>query len=110
MTIDDYLKHVTPEQRTALNHIRSMVKRLVPDATEGISYGMPTMKYKGKYLIYFAAYKNHMSIHGSMKAVEDQIPAHLKSGKGTIQFTADRLVSDSIIREFVHNRVKEIEG
>lgn len=110
MTIDDYLKHVTPEQRTALNHIRSLVKRVVPEATEAISYGMPTLKYKGKYLIYFAAYKDHMSIHGSMTAIEDKLPEYVKSGKGTIQFTAEKLVPDSIIKEFVHYRVNEIEG
>lgn len=108
--IDDRLKDATPAQRAELLRIRDLVKKLVPDAEEVLSYGMPTLKYKGRYLIYLNAFKNHMSIFPG-SALTEELRAKLtgfKLSKGTIQFTEDNLVPDSIIEEIVNNRLKSI--
>lgn len=111
--IDDYLdKHATPPQRAELERIRQIAKRLVPDAEEVISYGIPTLKYKGKHLLYFAAFKNHMSVFpGSQLSEEIQNKLDLskfKVAKGTIQFTEANPLPESIIKELVMNRLEII--
>lgn len=107
-TIDEYLKHVKPKQKAELERVRKIIKKLVPDAEETISYGIPTFKYKGKYLIYFAAYKDHMSIFGSMEKVEDKLTGYELSHKGTLRFTEDNPVPEDIIGELVQGRMKEV--
>jgi uncharacterized protein YdhG (YjbR/CyaY superfamily) len=69
--IDNYLKEVQPSQRVELERIRRIVKGMVPDAEEVIGYGIPTLKYKGKNLIHFAAFKNHLSIFPHIRPDQD---------------------------------------
>jgi len=111
--IDDYLdKHATASQRKILGHIRSVAVKLVPEPEEVISYGIPTIKYKGKYVIYFAAFKNHLSIFPGA-ALTDELKAKLngfKVAKGTIQFTEDNPLPDEIIEEIVSMRLRIING
>lgn len=60
-TIDEYLDALDPVQRQALERIRSLVTRLVPEVTERISYRMPTLMYEGRALVYFTASKKRSS-------------------------------------------------
>ncbi len=109
IVIDEYLESTTPSQRAELEKIRQLVKQMVPDAEEVISYGIPTLKYKGKYLIHFAAFKNHMSVFPGPRteAIKDKLEGY-KLGKGTIQFTEDKPLPESIIKELVRSRLAEI--
>jgi uncharacterized protein YdhG (YjbR/CyaY superfamily) len=108
-SIDEYLTAVAPSQRSELQRIRSIVNKTVPEAEESISYDMPTFKYKGKRLIYFAAFKNHMSIYGSLGSLEDKLGAHKLSHKGTLQFTEKNPLPEQIIQEIVINKKTEID-
>lgn len=110
-TIDEYLENnATPVQKQALNHIRSYASSLIPDVEETISYGIPTLNYKGKYVIYFAAFKNHMSVFPGGTMAEDlssQLEGY-KIAKGTIRFTEDKPLPDSIIKYIVANRLNQL--
>ena len=108
--IDDYLKKVDSPQKEALERIRKIVSETAPEAVEVISYGMPAFKYEGKYLIGFAPFKNHMSIFPAsdpIEALKEKL-GEFKLSKGTIQFTIDKPVPQSIIKELVQLRVKNI--
>ncbi len=110
MTIEEYLKNVTLAQKAEFARIRKIVKRTVPEVEETISYGIPTFKYKGKYLLYFGAFKNHMSLFpGSylIDSMKDKLKG-FKVAKGTIQFTEDKTVPESIIKEIIQKRQAEI--
>lgn len=111
--IDDYLAdHATSSQKVILEHIRSVVLGMVPDAVETIGYGIPTLKYKEKNLIHFAAFKNHMSLFPTAQPIAElkQKLSAFATAKGTIQFTEDNLVPDSLIKQIVELRLNEIEG
>jgi uncharacterized protein YdhG (YjbR/CyaY superfamily) len=41
---DEVLGGFEPEQREALEHVVALVRRVVPEATEGRSYGLPTFR------------------------------------------------------------------
>lgn len=109
--IDDYLKNVAEPQKGELERVRNIVSKTVPEAEEAISYGMPGFKYKGKYLITFAAFKDHLSVFpGSnpTEAVSKKL-ADFKQSKGTIQFTIENPLPESIIVELVKIRVGDID-
>ncbi len=106
--IDSYLDKLNPGQRDSLERIRKIVKQTVPDAEETISYGMPTFKLKGKRLIYFAAYKDHMSIFGRLGSLEKKLGNYKLSHKGTLQFTEDNPIPESLIKEIITTRLKGI--
>ncbi len=109
-TIDEYLRHVEPLQNKELERVRKIIKEVAPDVEETISWGMPTFKYKGKNLIHFAAFKNHMSLFpGALRdEIKDKLEGYTLS-KGTIQFTVEHPLQESIIKELVRSRVAGID-
>ncbi|MFT3942734.1 MAG: DUF1801 domain-containing protein [Ancrocorticia sp.] len=110
-TVDEYLAAVDAPRREELERIRAFVKRLVPDAEETMSYGMPTLKYRGRALVYFTAAKKHMSFFPSSWAIEelkDRLSGY-KTTQHAIQFTLENPLSDQLIEDLVRVHVREIE-
>ena len=110
--IDDYLQNFPSAERAELERIRKIVHDVAPTADEVITYSMPGFKYKGKYLISFAAFKDHLSIFPGSDPV-GALKTTLKNnitGKGTIQFTLDAPLSDEVIREIVELCVARVEA
>lgn len=64
-TIDNYIASFPKEVQTQLKKIRSIILERAPDAVESISYGMLAYKTKGKPLVYFAAFKNHIGLYAT---------------------------------------------
>jgi uncharacterized protein YdhG (YjbR/CyaY superfamily) len=61
-TIDGYLAGLTPENRAALQKVRRAIHAAAPVAEEGISYGIPAFRLKGKLIAGFKAAANHAHI------------------------------------------------
>jgi uncharacterized protein YdhG (YjbR/CyaY superfamily) len=111
-TIDGYLATLPPEEKAALSKIRRMVKASAPQATETISYGMPTFEYHG-HLVAFAAFKKHLSLFTMSGAYIEQHESELANyevSKGTIHFTADKPIPQSLVRKVVKDRMRENEA
>ena len=106
-TIEEYFKNATTSQKAEYERIRKIVKEIVPEAEESISYGIPTFKYKTRPLIYFGAYPNHMSLYGGIDFVREKL-GDFKLSKGTVQFTEDKPVPEAIIKEMVTKRLAQI--
>lgn len=109
--VDEYLAHVPEPKRIELERIRTFVKQLVPEAEESISYMMPAFKYKNKPLIYYAAFKNHLSVFptsGPTEILKDKLKDFTVT-KGTIQFTLEHPLSDGLLKDIVLTRVTEID-
>lgn len=110
-TIDTYLQDVPQPQQTELQRIREFIKQTVPSAEETISYGMPTFKYKGKSLIHFAAFKDHLSIFPTSAPIaelKEQL-ADFATAKGTIHFTVEKPVPDNVIKQLLEVRIADID-
>ena len=69
-TVSGYLSSVPREQRAALEKLRSTIKSIFPDATEGISYDIPTFKLNGRMLVSYAAFKKHCSFFPGAGPIE----------------------------------------
>lgn len=109
-TVDEYLENASPAQRAEFERIRKIVKKLVPKAEETISYGIPTFKYKGKYLLYFGAFRNHMSVFPGSE-LASSLKAKLegyKISKGTVQYTEGNPVPEWAVKEIVTHRLAAI--
>jgi uncharacterized protein YdhG (YjbR/CyaY superfamily) len=111
--IDAYLAGVPDDMRAALQKLRKTIRAAAPTAEESIGYGMPSFKYKGKPLAYFAAFKSHCSFFPASGAVidanEDALKPY-KTAKGTIQFPPDKPLPSTLVRRLVKARIAEIEA
>jgi len=62
-SIDEYIASFPKDVQPILEQLRSTSKAAAPAAGEKISYNMPTFTLNGTYLVYFAGWKNHISIY-----------------------------------------------
>ena len=67
-TVDEYILAQDEGIRDQLFSIRSVLKSELPDATEKISWSMPTY-WKGHNIIHFAAAKKHIGLYPGPEAV-----------------------------------------
>jgi uncharacterized protein YdhG (YjbR/CyaY superfamily) len=106
---NEYITGFPKETQQVLQQIRATIKKVVPKAEEAISYGIPTFNLNGKYLIYFAGYKNHVSIYPAPRGKDEfkEILSAYKGGKGTIQFLLDKPIPYNLITKIVKFRLKE---
>src|SRR3990167_2494762 len=107
--VDEYIANFPEEIQKRLKEIRKTIKEEAPEAGEKISYGIPSTILNGKYFIYFAGYKNHISLYPVTPAMETsikEIPEY-RTGKGTLQFPIDKPLPVKLIKRIVKVRLKE---
>jgi uncharacterized protein YdhG (YjbR/CyaY superfamily) len=111
-SVDEYLASVPEPARSTLNKIRATIRSAVPsEATEAISYRIPTIKYKGS-LLAFAAFSKHCSIFPMSYAVIGALEKELKRfevSKGTIRFPMDKPLPAALVKKIVKARIAEKE-
>lgn len=107
-TVEEYFENVGAGKKAEYERVKRIVKTVVPEAEETISYGMPTFKYKGRGILFFGVFKDHLSIFpGSAVRLKDKLEGY-KMSKGTIQFTLDKPLPDEVIKEILLTRLKTI--
>ena len=110
-TVDEYLERVPEPARTTLNKVRTVIRSVAPpEATEGISYGMPTFKYKGM-LASFAAFSDHCSLFpGAGPTIEFKNELkNFQTSKGTIRFAPSKPLPATLVKKLVKARIAENE-
>lgn len=107
--IDDYISSFPKEVQSLLQQVRNTIKKAAPGAEERISYGIPAFNLNNRYLIYFAGFKNHISVYPAPRGSEEfkEKLAKYKGGKGTVQFPLDKPLPISLITAIVKFKVKE---
>jgi uncharacterized protein YdhG (YjbR/CyaY superfamily) len=109
-SVEDYLAALPKEQRAALEKLRTTIRAAAPEATETISYQMPAFKQDGRFLVSYAAFKDHCSLYPASYAVMETLGEELKpylSGKGTLRFHADEPIPAGLVKKIVQLRLKE---
>jgi uncharacterized protein YdhG (YjbR/CyaY superfamily) len=102
-TVDEYIDAFPKSIQHILDKIRKITKEIVPQGEEIISYGMPTIKLNGKYVIYFAGFKSHIGLYpitSGSESFNKKIAPYVK-GKGTLQFSLDKEIPYDLIKEIV---------
>jgi len=109
-TVDDYLATVSEPARSTLNKVRAAIRSALPaEATEAISYGIPTFKYNGS-VVWYAAFSKHCSLFPGSLAVIKAFKNELKdfpTSKGTIHFPLDKPLPAALLKKIVKARIAE---
>jgi uncharacterized protein YdhG (YjbR/CyaY superfamily) len=109
-SVEEYLAALPKGSRTALEKLRKTIKAAAPDATETISYQMPAFKDHGRFLVSYAAFKDHCSLFPASNAVMEALGNELQpyfSGKGTLRFQPDKPIPAALVRKIVKARLEE---
>lgn len=113
MTVDEYLDATPEPQRSTLIRLRAMLASIMPQAEEGISYGVPAFKVGGKSVAGYAAAKAHCSYFPHSGSVISQVEPELLEGydwaKGTLRFPVDSVPDEALIRRLVEIRLTMLE-
>lgn len=109
-SVDEYIAGFPPETRKLLEELRALVKATVPAVTERISYGIPTFDLDGRYLVYIAGFKNHVSLYPVTADLTEALGKEVepyKKGKGTLRFPLGQPLPTGLIRRIVELRLEE---
>ena len=107
-TIDAYISRYDRDIQAILQEFRRVIKEEAPDATEKISYQMPTFYLNGN-LVHFAVQKNHIGFYPSpsgVAAFKEELTEY-KTSKGAIQFPLTKPIPYELVRRIVRFRVEE---
>lgn len=106
--IDAYIDALDGRARELLVELRDLIRSLVPDAGETISYQMPTFTLNGN-LVHMAAFEHHVGFYPAPDGVVFAEPylAGLKHSKGAIQFPLDQPLPVDLVRHVVLLRAEQ---
>jgi len=109
-TVEQYIASFPKEVQVLLQLVRKTILQHAPDAVEGIAYGMPAYKLKGKPLVYFGGYRKHIGFYATPTGhskFETELASY-KQGKGSVQFPLKQPIPYELIGRIVAFRVSEI--
>ncbi len=107
----EYLQNIPEESKPKILELMAIIKEVVPQAEEGISYGIPTYKYLGG-LVSVGATKKHVAFYVMSSSVLNHFESLLIGmdyTTGTIRFKFDAVLPKSLIQEIVKIRVEDNE-
>ncbi|CAM3388653.1 hypothetical protein G4177_32500 [Corallococcus sp. ZKHCc1 1396] len=110
--VDAYLAKLTnPAARKTLGALRMQLRKLLPGATESISYQMPTFKVDGNAVAGFAFFKTHCGYYPFSGGVVPVLKAELEgyvTSKSGVTFPPDEPLPAKLVKRLVQVRLAEI--
>lgn len=110
ITVDSYLKAFDESVRARLELLRGLIKEEVPDAVEGMSYGLIGYKLRGKPLVYFGGFEHHIGFYATPNGHEAFVAefAPYKQGKGSVQLPLDQPLPLELIKRVIEYRKEQL--
>ena len=109
-SVDRYISEFPDDVQVILKKIREIIANIAPEASEKISYGIPTFYLKGN-MIHYAAFHSHIGIYPGADGVEMFRSRAMKEGygvsKGTIRFLLDAPIPYDFISEIARYRYRQ---
>jgi len=105
--VNEYIDKQPRQQKEELIKIRELIKKLIPNAEEKMSYGVPAFRLGNKQILY-AAFKNHLGIYPEpeiIKKFEKELQNY-ETAKGTIKFGLDKPIPYDLIKKIVIEKYK----
>jgi uncharacterized protein YdhG (YjbR/CyaY superfamily) len=109
--IDAYLAALEEPKQSTLERLRRSIMEVVPEAEQGLAYGMPAFKVDGKTVAGFAAFKSHLSYlphSGSVLAELGDDVAAYETSKGSLKFAVDQPLPKRLVKKLVTTRLREL--
>ena len=108
--IDQYLDALEEPKRGTLALLRQRILDVLPDAEQGMSYGLPAFKVRGKTVAGFAAFKDHLSYLPHSGSVFPQLADELAGytfSTGALRFDVDRALPAPLVERLVEVRLRQ---
>lgn len=121
-SVDAYLDAQPPAPRRILRRVRTVLRQALPTAEESISYKIPTYTLPGGPVIYFAGWKDHLSLYpvseqliAELGAAVPALAAPIEKGKlriekGTLRIPYAESLPVHLISHLAQLRAKQVAG
>jgi len=105
-----YLSSQPAKHRAALRTVRAVIRATAPKAVEHFSYGIPGFRLAGRPLVWYAAFKQHISLYPVTapirRTLADDIEGY-ETSTGTLRLPLDEPMPVSLIKKIVRARARE---
>ncbi|MFO0813714.1 MAG: DUF1801 domain-containing protein [Gemmatales bacterium] len=111
--VEEFLETVSPAQRKTLKKLRQLIRSIIPDADECLSYALPAFRWQGKPLVAYNAWKEHAALYPMSGTVFTKLKDELQKyslSKGTIRFDPQKLLPKTLLKKIIQLRKAEIEA
>ncbi len=102
--VSAYIAAQPPAAQAVLNRVRGIIRRTLPGAEEAISYKIPAYRLKGRYVVYFAGWKEHWSLYPVPEFLRAELGNRLQPyelRKGTVRFPWSAAVPTDLVKRIV---------
>ena len=108
-TIDEYLETQPVEYQKVFQKLRKFIKKIVPKCEESIGRWMPWFKVNGKWVVWFAGFKKHMSFFphsGSILCHFEKEIQWFTHTKAAIHFTVENPLPDELVKKIIEKKIE----
>jgi uncharacterized protein YdhG (YjbR/CyaY superfamily) len=108
--IDQYLEGLEEPKRTTLTRLRQTILDILPEADQGISYGVPAFNVGGKTVAGFAAFKNHLSYLPHSGSVFPELSDELtgySTSPGALRFGVGEPLPVPLVQKLIAVRLRQ---